>query len=529
MRRFSSYGPLDLDLHYYAPRQKLINKAFNQLIGNNKGGHYITVWAPRQSGKTWTLQQVVKKIKLLDMFEVAIISMGSGKSIETRKGILNLFCSRISEFLKISLPELDMWEELKLIFSSQYFSKPLILIIDEFDALDEKFINQFANEFREMYISRQNEDNPSNEKTCILHGLALIGVRSVLGIENVKGSPFNVQRSTYIPCLTKDEVKKIYQWYEKESQQKIEPEVIEKIYYEFKGQPGLTCWFGEVITEMYNKEPDKPITIKHFNRAYTFATHALPNNNIINIISKAKIDPYKEIVLDLFKTDQKKKFSYDDYFLNYLYMNGIIDIDDQTENDGYIYVRFASPFVQKRLFNFFSRELFREMGQLIEPFTSLKNIINENRINIKNVMRLYEEYLRKNRHWLLNDAPKRKDLRIFEAVYHFNLYMYLNLFLHPKNAYVYPEFPTGNGKIDIIIKYFQKVYGIELKTYTDESSYKKAILKAASYGKQLQVKKIYLVFFIEFIDEENRSKYEIIHNDKNTGVSVEIIFIMTGT
>jgi hypothetical protein len=60
MRTFSSYGPVDIDLHYYVPRQGLIDRACVQLVGGNpdKGGHYITVWAPRQRGKTWVMQQV---------------------------------------------------------------------------------------------------------------------------------------------------------------------------------------------------------------------------------------------------------------------------------------------------------------------------------------------------------------------------------------------------------------------------------------------------------------------------------------
>lgn len=49
MRRFSSYGPVDKEVHYYAPRAELIEFAYKQLMGDNpqKGGHYITVWAPR--------------------------------------------------------------------------------------------------------------------------------------------------------------------------------------------------------------------------------------------------------------------------------------------------------------------------------------------------------------------------------------------------------------------------------------------------------------------------------------------------
>ena len=54
MRRFSSYGPLRPNLHYYAPRDALLESAYTQLIGEipDEGGHYITVWAPRQTGKT---------------------------------------------------------------------------------------------------------------------------------------------------------------------------------------------------------------------------------------------------------------------------------------------------------------------------------------------------------------------------------------------------------------------------------------------------------------------------------------------
>ena len=32
MRKFSSYGPIDTDLHYYAPRQALIDQAMADLV-----------------------------------------------------------------------------------------------------------------------------------------------------------------------------------------------------------------------------------------------------------------------------------------------------------------------------------------------------------------------------------------------------------------------------------------------------------------------------------------------------------------
>ena len=43
MCKFSYYGPLDPELHYYAPRKELINKVFSQLIGDNPEKATITL------------------------------------------------------------------------------------------------------------------------------------------------------------------------------------------------------------------------------------------------------------------------------------------------------------------------------------------------------------------------------------------------------------------------------------------------------------------------------------------------------
>jgi len=65
MRKFSSYGPVEPELYYYVPRQALVDFAYQQLLGDNpnKGGHYITVWAPRQTGKTWIMREVFFKLQ----------------------------------------------------------------------------------------------------------------------------------------------------------------------------------------------------------------------------------------------------------------------------------------------------------------------------------------------------------------------------------------------------------------------------------------------------------------------------------
>lgn len=527
MRRFSSYGPIDIDSHYYAPRKRLINFALEQLIGQNpnKGGHYITAWGPRQTGKTWLMIQVLWRLQADDRFDVVKVNLQTvgQKFVETAQYIADIMADRLGK----SLPAPNDIKQFEQLFTSQYFDKPLILILDEFDNLSEAVIGQLVQVLRNIYVARHEQSHRSSSaRSYRLHGVALIGVRAVLGVENIKGSPFNVQRSLHIPNLTAEEVSGMFDWYQRETGQRIEPDVVERLFYETQGQPGLTCWFGELLTEQYNETPDQSIAMPHFDYSYMWATYGLPNNNIQNILSKAKQEPYKHTVLEMFRTDEKLLFRYDRSDLNFLYLNGVIDVDRSSSK---LYAKFPCPFVQKRLFNYFSAEIFPEVGVLHDPFEDLSDTITEDSLNVANLLRRYGGYLAENRDWLLTNVPRRADLRIFEAVYHFNLYMYLSQFFKSKAGQVYPEFPTGNGQIDLIITYAGQTYGLEVKSFSDKFAYNEALTQAARYGKALGLTEITLAFFVEAIDENSRQQYEVGYHDGNSGVTVEPVFVVIGS
>ncbi len=141
--------------------------------------------------------------------------------------------------------------------------------------------------------------------------------------------------------------------------------------------------------------------------------------------------------MQLFQTGNKEEFAFDDTLINFLYLNGVIDYESELTDTGLQYqLKFPSPFVQKRLFNYFARQLFKGLDRLYPPFEDLSDTITETELFIKPLLGRYERYLRANRSWLLKDAPRRaRDLRVYEAVYHFNLYMYLSRFLQPYEGF----------------------------------------------------------------------------------------------
>jgi hypothetical protein len=502
-------------------------------MGENptEGGHYITVWAPRQTGKTWVMQQILFRLQKDKHFHVLKINLQSLKDQEKASEIIRIIAGKIGEGLGKHFSGINNQDKFQEIFRKDVLDKPLILILDEFDALIEEGMNAVVGAFRNIYIHRLDELNkPTHQKTYLLHAVALIGIRSVVGIEKKTGSPFNVQRSIHIPDLDFQEVTAMFKWYEKESGHAVEPAVIKRLYDETLGQPGLTCWLGELLTEGFeNYQPDtsRAITMRDFEIVYAAATYALPNNNILNIISKAKEKENKKLILTTFQAKEKLEFKFDNKIINALYMNGVIDkeIEDQTR----YYIKFSCPFIQKRLFNYFSDECFSEMGTLVDPFRKLDDVITDTDLHIPNLMKLYQTYLKKNKKWLFQSVPRRADLRIYEAVYHFNLFAYLNEFLKTPGGRVFPEFPTGNGKIDLIVTYGNKSYALELKSFSNTRNYKLALERAAKYGIQLKRKEIFLVFFVEYIDEENKKVLETIYHDSETGLKVIPIFIETGS
>src|SRR5262249_25656968 len=141
--------------------------------------------------------------------------------------------------MQVEVPQPRTWAEwsAQLRSGSSPFDRPLILLIDEFDKLPPAVLHRMVGMFRDVYLTRQ---------TAVLHALALVGVRAVMGVENESGSPFNIQQSLQVPNLTRDEVAEMFAQYEAESGQRVLPEVVAKVFETTRGQPGLVSWFGEL-------------------------------------------------------------------------------------------------------------------------------------------------------------------------------------------------------------------------------------------------------------------------------------------
>ena len=504
MRRFHSYGPVNARSHFCVPRTNLVDHCLNSLIGgmDAEGGHYFTIWAPRQTGKTWLMQQARKRIdaEYPDQFNLGMMSM-QGISFITDNPVVEFLTKIPKLFLdtfSMRMKPPSTFEEWTYLFhrTEGVFQKPLILFIDEFDSLPAEVIDRLVALFRDMYLNRS--------QYCV-HGLALIGVRAVLGVDSERGSPFNIQRSLHVPNFTLDEVTDLFDQYQLESGQAVDPEVVRGVYESTHGQPGLVGWFGELLTEKYNPERTATIDISAWNTVFRKALFVEWNNTVLNLVKKVRAG-YVLHVLKLF-SDSNVPFSLDADGCEYLYLNGVIMPETSIDKDGNSIevCRFSCPFIQKRLYNALTDDLIGDRLPILalEPLDDLADVFEGESLNLPSLLDRYKAYLVRMKAKGLNpfkDQPRRSDLNYTEAVGHFHLYAWLHAAIG-RRCVTSPEFPTGNGKVDIHIRCNGKKGIIEIKSFVDMSETRKATEQAAAYARSLNLCSVTLALFVPVDDE----------------------------
>jgi hypothetical protein len=527
MRHFCSYGPVDCQDHFCVQRQALIARGVEQLIGKpEKGGHYFTIWAPRQTGKTWLMRQIKQKIlqQYPDEFTILNFSLGKLRGMNFPEKMTGL-PEELGQLIKRSLPEhpdVKNWDDFSQLFSRTegLWDRPLILLIDEVDTLPLALIDLMVAQFREMYLERE---------TNWLHGLALVGVRAVLGIESQRGSPFNIQRSLKVPNLTPEEVKELYRQYQEESGQPIKPAVVDKIYQSTKGQPGLVSWFGELLTEKYNPGADKTLDEENWELVWQFARTREPNNTLLNLIAKAKDSAYQNFLTTLFTTSNVPFFFHQPLH-NYLYLHGIIEPTLETSPSGsrQDVCRFTSPFVQRCLYDALSQEIIGSETPILAlpPLDELTDVFGGTSLNLPALLTRYKDYLARLKAQGINpwiDQPRRKkDLKLKEAVGQFHLFNWLRDAIG-KRCIVSPEFPTGNGKVDLHLQCGKQRGIIEVKSFIDSYQIKSHRDQAADYAKNLGISSVTIALFIPVLEEtvlEKLSTIEVVN-----GVEVSVVAI----
>ncbi len=281
---FNTAGPMKPDLHYCLP--PLSRFDLNEVLALIEQQKYFVLHAPRQVGKTTYLLALMDYLNQIDPYHCLYVNVEVAQTAreDVQRGmraILSELSSMARDYLGDPFLE-RIWLEVlersggdaalseSLTRWAQASEKPLVLLIDEIDALVGDTLISVLRQLRAGYAKRPVRFPMS---------IVLCGVRDVRDyrIHSSReqsvitgGSAFNIKsESLRMGDFNREDVEQLYQQHTDETAQPFDREVLEAIWEYAHGQPWLVNALGyEACFRMTaGRDRSLPITIDMIQEA----------------------------------------------------------------------------------------------------------------------------------------------------------------------------------------------------------------------------------------------------------------------
>ncbi len=241
--------------------------------------NYFVLHAPRQIGKTTSMIQLARELTASGKYTAAKVSMEVGRGLGADLNGAEL--AMLGDWrgdLEHQLPEAlwpPEWPTARpgqrigaaLQAWSSHSPRPLVMFLDEIDALEDDVLLSVLRQLRSGY-NRRPEGFPAS--------LAVIGLRDILDYKVMSGgstrlgtpSPFNIAaRSLTLREFTESEVATLLQQHTAESGQAFEPAALQHVFALTQGQPWLVNALAKAAVEDIEPDPHQAITVEHIEQA----------------------------------------------------------------------------------------------------------------------------------------------------------------------------------------------------------------------------------------------------------------------
>jgi len=273
-RFFNTSGPNNPADHYTLPvlaRIPEVRRLVEQKL-------YFVLHAPRQVGKTTTFLTLAQELTAEGRYTAVLLSAEQGAFSddpgEAELAILGSWRRLAAVWLPPELkpppwPEAPPGERIGAALGAwaKASSRPLVVFIDEIDALRDDVLISVLRQIRASFATRPQHFPWS---------LALIGLRDVRDYKVASGgdgrlgtaSPFNIKaESLTLRSFTREEVGELYGQHTAETGQKLMPEAVDRAYELTQGQPWLVNALARQLTEVLVARAARPITVEDVEAA----------------------------------------------------------------------------------------------------------------------------------------------------------------------------------------------------------------------------------------------------------------------
>ena len=272
MRWFNTAGPCQPDIHYVLSSQQRLPEVAKLIAQRG----YFVIHAPRQTGKTTAMLNLAQELTATGIYTALMVSTEVGAAYphepeRAERAILSAWQDAASVWLPTELQPPD-WSNVAHIGQAlrlwvQQSSRPIVLFIDEIDALQDEAL---------ISVLRQLRDGYPRRPAGFPHSLALIRLRDVRDYKvaaagsNRLGttSPFNIKiESLTLRNFSEPEVASLYAQHTTATGQIFTHDAVKHVYDLTQGQPWLVNALARQMVEVIAPDPAIALTCDHVNKA----------------------------------------------------------------------------------------------------------------------------------------------------------------------------------------------------------------------------------------------------------------------
>ncbi len=457
MRHFNTAGPCRQNLHYMLPSTSRLPN-LEQFIAQE---NYFVIHAPRQIGKTTAIMGLAQQLTASNRYAAIVLSAEVGAPFSqdiasAEDAILGAWQNTIS----IRLPpdcQPPVWaasppgQRIRDALQTWAIAcpKPLVIFIDEIDALQDLAL---------VSMLRQLRDGYTNRPKAFPQSLGLIGMRDVRDYKVAAGgserlqssSPFNIKvESLTMRNFYAAEVAELYQQHTNDTGQTFEPAAIQLAFDLTQGQPWLVNAIARQLTEVIAPEPSITITSAMVEEAKEILIRR-QDTHLDSLAERLREDRVKAIVQPMLAGQSLPETSNEDR--QYLVDLGLLRRDPA----GGLVI--ANPIYREVL-----PRVLAQGPQDSLPMIAPSWLKVDGTMDLEWLLTAFLEF------WLQHGEALLKSASYPEIAPHLVLMAFLHRVINGGGS-LEREYAIGRDRMDLCLRYGEVKLGIEIKVWRDKKA-----------------------------------------------------------
>ncbi|MEG3903523.1 ATP-binding protein [Microcoleus sp. B4-C5] len=452
-RWFNTAGPCRDDIHYLLPATRRL-PSLERLIAQQ---NYFVIHAPRQVGKTTAMLALAKQLTNSGQYTAVMLSVEVGAPFSqdiagAEEAILGAWRDNISVRLPLELQPPD-WTAIQsggqkiraaLQAWAQSSPRPLVVFIDEIDALQDQAL---------ISILRQLRDGYPNRPKAFPQSVGLIGLRDVRDYKVAAGgsdrlhtsSPFNIKvRSITLRDFNASEVAELYAQHTQDTGQFFTPEAVALAFELTQGQPWLVNALAKEIVEELVTDESIEITPEHILSAKEILIKR-QDTHLDSLAERLRENRVKAIIEPMLAGLELGNIPNDD--IQFLIDLGLCKMDVLGG------LTIANPIYREVLPRVLTVTPMASLPQIAPSWLTAQGTLD--------TQALLKTFLA---FWLQHGEPLLKSASYPEIAPHLVLMAFLHRVINGGGT-LEREYAIGRDRMDLCLRYGEVTLGIELKVW----------------------------------------------------------------